>query len=138
MLRKIKRPLITGCIILVCFLLESTLFQKLALASITPNLLIVVTSSFGFMRGNREGMIVGFVSGLLIDVMFGDLVGFYALAYMLLISFFSFYTLLNIMIKNLLYSFNLFPSYWITSCQDSSSYFSNIYWLSSSCFFHCF
>lgn len=84
MLRKIKRPLITGCIILVCFLLESTLFQKLALASITPNLLIVVTSSFGFMRGNREGMIVGFVSGLLIDVMFGDLVGFYALAYMLI------------------------------------------------------
>lgn len=84
MIRKIKRPVVTGLIIIVCFLLESTLFQKLSFASITPNLLIVVTSAFGFMRGNKEGMLVGFFSGLVIDIMFGELIGFYALVYMVL------------------------------------------------------
>lgn len=79
-----KRKIITACIIIICFILESTVFPNLAFASITPNLLIVVTSSFGFMRGKREGMIVGFVSGLLVDIMFGDLVGFYTLIYTLL------------------------------------------------------
>ena len=79
-----KRKIVTVAIILICFLLECTVFQKLALGGITPNLLIVVTSSFGFMRGKKEGMAVGFLSGLLVDVMFGDLIGFYALIYMIL------------------------------------------------------
>lgn len=79
-----KRKIATILIILVCFLLECTVFQKLAFASITPNLLIVVTSSFGFMRGKKEGMAVGFFSGLLVDIFFSDLIGFYALIFMLL------------------------------------------------------
>lgn len=79
-----KRRIVTIAIILVCFLLESTVFQGLALGSVTPNLLIVVTSSFGFMRGKKEGMMVGFLSGLLVDIMFNDLIGFYALIYMVL------------------------------------------------------
>ena len=83
-MKKIKRPLVTVLIVIICFLLESTVFQSLSFASITPNLLIVVTASFGFMRGKREGMMVGFLSGLIIDVFFGDLIGFYALIYMVL------------------------------------------------------
>lgn len=83
-MRKIRRPLVTVLIVIICFLLESTVFQSLSFASITPNLLIVVTASFGFMRGKKEGMLVGFLSGLIIDVLFGDLIGFYALIYMVL------------------------------------------------------
>lgn len=79
-----KRKIVTIAIIIVCFLLESTVFQGLSLGTITPNLLIVVTSSFGFMRGKKEGMMVGFISGLLVDIMFNDLVGFYALIYMVI------------------------------------------------------
>lgn len=79
-----KRKIITVCIIIACFLLESTVFPHLAFGTITPNLMIVVTSSFGFMRGKREGMAVGFLSGLLIDIMFNDLIGFYALIYTVL------------------------------------------------------
>jgi len=59
-------------------------FQHLSLGAVTPNLMIIVTSSFGFMRGKKEGMVVGFISGLLIDVLFHDLIGFYALIYTLL------------------------------------------------------
>ena len=83
-MNKIRRPLVLGSIIIVCFLLESTVFQNLSLASITPNLLIVVTSSFGFMRGSKEGMLVGFFSGLLIDIFFSEYIGFYALIYTVL------------------------------------------------------
>lgn len=60
-----KRKIITFIIIVICFLLECTIFHRLSFASIKPNLLIIVTSSFGFMRGKKEGMAVGFVSGLL-------------------------------------------------------------------------
>ena len=79
-----KRKIITVCIIIACFILECTIFQKLSFGSITPNLMIIVTSAFGFMRGKREGMMVGFISGLLIDIMFGDLIGFYTLIYTVL------------------------------------------------------
>ena len=67
----IKRKIITLVIILVCFLLECTLFAKLSFALIKPNLLIIVTSSFGFMRGKKSGMFVGFVCGLLTDLFWG-------------------------------------------------------------------
>ena len=79
-----KRKIITVCIIIACFILECTIFQKLSFGSITPNLMIIVTSAFGFMRGKKEGMMVGFISGLLIDIMFGDLIGFYTLIYTVL------------------------------------------------------
>ena len=76
-----KRKLITLLIILVCFLLESSVFHRLSFASVKPNLLIVVTSSFGFMRGKKEGMFVGFSAGLLADLFWGNALGFNMLLY---------------------------------------------------------
>lgn len=83
-MRKLKRPIITILIIVLCFLIECTVFPHLAFASITPNLLVIVTASFGFMRGKKEGMMVGFLCGLIIDIFFGNLLGFYALFYTVL------------------------------------------------------
>jgi rod shape-determining protein MreD len=40
--------------------------------------------SFGIMRGRREGMLVGFFSGLLVDVFFNTLIGPYMLLYMVI------------------------------------------------------
>ncbi|MCR5666749.1 MAG: rod shape-determining protein MreD [Eubacterium sp.] len=77
------RRIITVIIIVIaCFLLQVTLFQSLEIASISPNLLIVVVSAFGFMRGRKEGMIIGFFCGLLIDIFYGEILGFYALIYL--------------------------------------------------------
>lgn len=78
MRRKITVFLVTA----VCYLLQSTLFQELAFASISPNLLIVVVSAFGFMRGKKEGLWIGFFTGLLLDIFTGSILGFYALLYM--------------------------------------------------------
>ena len=49
-----KRKVITACFIIVCFLLQSTVFSVLQFASIRPNLMIILTSAFGFMRGRGE------------------------------------------------------------------------------------
>jgi len=81
---KIKRVIVTILFVLICYLLQCTVFSKLALASVKPNLMIVVTAAFGFMRGTKEGMLIGFFSGLLMDIQFGNILGFYALIYLLI------------------------------------------------------
>jgi rod shape-determining protein MreD len=40
--------------------------------------------SFGLMRGRREGCLVGFFCGLLVDMFFGNVMGPYAFIYMTL------------------------------------------------------
>lgn len=77
-----KRKITIGILIFVCFILQCTLFKTLALASISPNLLIIITSSFGFMRGKKNGMAIGFICGLLVDIFYGGVFGFFTLLYM--------------------------------------------------------
>ena len=77
-----RRKVNVFIIIAICFLLQTTLFQALSFASISPNLLIIVVSSFGFMRGKKEGMYIGFACGLLLDIFGSGILGFYALLYM--------------------------------------------------------
>ena len=81
---KTRRFLITAAITVLCYLLQCTLFPYLTLASVKPNLLLIITASYGFMRGAKDGMLVGFFSGLLVDIQFGELLGFYALIYLLI------------------------------------------------------
>ena len=77
-----RRKITVAIIIIVCFLLQCTLFKEIAFASISPNLLIVVTAAFGFMRGKKEGIWIGFFCGLVLDIFSGSTLGFYALVYM--------------------------------------------------------
>jgi rod shape-determining protein MreD len=77
-----RRKIVLFLIIVICYLLQSTVFQALSFAGIVPNLLIIVISSFGFMRGRKEGMVVGFFCGLLVDIFCGFYLGVYALIYM--------------------------------------------------------
>ena len=68
--------------VFICFLLQNTVFPSLAFGGIIPNLMIVVTASYGFMRGRKTGLLVGFFSGLIMDMFSGNVLGFYALIYM--------------------------------------------------------
>lgn len=77
-----KRKVVICLMIIICFLMQSTIFQTLSIGSITPNLMVILTSSFGFMRGKKEGMTVGFFCGLLEDIFYGRLLGMHALIYM--------------------------------------------------------
>lgn len=77
-----RRKILIGVLILLCFLLQCTVFHVLAFDGIIPNLLIILTSSYGFMGGRKSGLLTGFFSGLLLDIFFGEVIGFYALIYM--------------------------------------------------------
>ena len=77
-----RRKIVLFFIIVIGFLLQSTIFQTLSFAGIAPNLLIIIVSSFGFMRGRKEGLVIGFFCGLLIDIFCGFYLGVYALIYM--------------------------------------------------------
>lgn len=77
-----RRKITVFLIILVCFLLQTTLFQSISFLTVAPNLLIIVTASFGFMRGKKEGMYIGFFCGMLIDIFYANILGGYALLFM--------------------------------------------------------
>ena len=79
---RILRKVIVTIFIIVCFVLQCSVFDSLSFAGIIPNLMIILTASFGFMRGEKEGLIIGFFCGLLSDVFFGSFLGFYALILM--------------------------------------------------------
>ena len=55
-----RRKIVLFFIITICFLLQTTVFQAITFANIAPNLLIIVVSAFGLMRGKKEGLIIGF------------------------------------------------------------------------------
>ncbi|HJC11695.1 MAG TPA: rod shape-determining protein MreD [Candidatus Blautia merdigallinarum] len=79
---RVKRKLFYILTVLICFILQTTVFQGLAIGSIVPNLLLIATISFGFMRGKTTGLWVGFFCGILKDIFYGNLLGFYALIYL--------------------------------------------------------
>lgn len=78
----LRRNFAIAFYILVCFVLQGTLFKSLSFGGISPNLLIIITSAFGFMYGRKCGLVVGFSCGLLTDIFYGDVLGFYAMIYM--------------------------------------------------------
>lgn len=77
-----KRNIILFFVILFGFVLQTTLFQALSFGGISPNILMIITVSYGFMYGRKCGMVVGFLCGLLMDIFYGSVLGFYALVYL--------------------------------------------------------
>ncbi|WP_455715871.1 rod shape-determining protein MreD [Anaerosporobacter sp.] len=77
-----KRFFMSLIVIIVCFLLQSTVFQSLAIAGVVPNLLLIVTVAAGYMHGRTNGIYVGLACGLLVDICYGDVIGLFGLMYM--------------------------------------------------------
>ena len=75
-----KRGIVTAVLVFICFILQTSVFELIKLAGIAPNILLIFISSIAVMRGQKPGMIVGFFSGLLMDIlymMFGFVDGFF-------------------------------------------------------------
>ena len=77
-----RRFIVSFLLVISCFVLQSTVFKSIAFGGIIPNLMIVLTASFGFMRGEKAGILFGFFCGLLADIFFGSVIGLYAMSYM--------------------------------------------------------
>lgn len=77
-----RRVITIFVLIIVSFLFQSVIFSYHNLIGAAPNLLLILTMSFGIMRGRREGLLVGVLSGFLYDMYFGSLIGPYMLLFM--------------------------------------------------------
>ena len=75
---KMKTLFYTLCILLIV-LLQTTILHYISIKGVMPNLVIVFIIVTAFMRGSAEGAAVGFFAGLAMDMMFGNILGFYAL-----------------------------------------------------------
>lgn len=78
----IKRRLSTILIIILSFLLWTTVFQSIKLAGISPNIMLIIVVCYAYMRGRTSGLVIGFFCGLLSDMMFGNVIGLYAFGLM--------------------------------------------------------
>ena len=78
---KIKRYLSIVIMLIIGFVMQTTIFGYLELANVRPNILLIITSVSGFMFGIRYGMLAGGVSGLLMDLMYSDLIGLSIIIY---------------------------------------------------------
>ena len=87
-MKKLRIVLLVFIIIISCFILQTSILPMILSSDITPNLMIIVTASYGFMFGDRKGMCIGLVCGLLSDIYFGPLIGFEAGVYAI-IGYFS-------------------------------------------------
>ncbi|WP_458406643.1 rod shape-determining protein MreD [Anaerotignum sp.] len=73
---------VTALIIFVNFILQTTLFPLLAIRGIFPNTALIIVTSYALLRGSKEGAIVGGFTGLLLDIFFNTMIGFYTLLYL--------------------------------------------------------
>ena len=87
-MKKLRIVLLVFIIIISCFILQTSILPMILSSDITPNLMIIVTASYGFMFGDRKGMCIGLVCGLLSERYFGPLIGFEAGVYAI-IGYFS-------------------------------------------------
>ena len=74
-----RKVLFYSFFLLVFLLLQTTLLHYAAIMGVIPNILIVFVIITGLLRGSTEGGTVGFFAGLVVDLTFGGVLGFYAL-----------------------------------------------------------
>lgn len=74
-----RRLLFYSFFIIIILLLQTTLLKYAAIYGVTPNILIVFVIVTALIRGNVEGGFTGFFAGLAVDMLFGSVLGFYAM-----------------------------------------------------------
>lgn len=72
--------LLKGAIIVVALLIQLTLINSITILGLKPDLIMVVVVVFSLLKGEKEGTISGFASGLLQDIFSTSLLGINALA----------------------------------------------------------
>lgn len=74
----------TFIVVLVSFILESTVFSKVDIFGANINLIIAMTIALSLTLGSKTGAYSGMFVGLLEDLMFSDIIGIRAISYFLI------------------------------------------------------
>lgn len=80
----VKHCVVVFLIVLLGYLLQTSIFPSLELAGVTPNFMVMITASYGLIRGSKYGMGVGFFCGLIMDCYSGTYLGLYAIIFLYL------------------------------------------------------
>ncbi|HIZ43918.1 MAG TPA: rod shape-determining protein MreD [Firmicutes bacterium] len=83
-MRRSKRIIVMAVIILAGFLLQYGVFANCPLIDTVPNILLIITVSFGFMKGKIQGMVIGLFCGFIMDIGSMDSIGYYMIIYILI------------------------------------------------------
>lgn len=68
----------------LCFIIQTSIFPILPLLSSSPNLLLIITFTYGLLYGEYVGLITGAICGLLYDMYYDGTFGVYILIYTLI------------------------------------------------------
>jgi len=77
------RVIVIGIIIIVSVLLETTVIEHISIFGIAPQLTLPIIVAYSMLRGENAGTLVGFISGLLKDILLGQAIGLFAMLGML-------------------------------------------------------
>ena len=66
----IRKKVAAFLFIVLALLLQTAVFKEIELADAVPNLLLVVTISYGYLRGRTSGIWIGLICGLMLDMMY--------------------------------------------------------------------
>lgn len=78
------RIAITAGIVVLNFILQTTLFPYFKIQGVFPNTALIIVTSYSLLRGSKEGALAGAGAGFLMDVFFHTYIGFYTVLYLLL------------------------------------------------------
>lgn len=76
------RLIVTLIELIVCFVLQTSLFSFLRISGVVPNCLLILVITVAYTRGQISAMVTGFFAGMLLDLCFSQTVGFCAILYM--------------------------------------------------------
>ena len=71
-------------IIFFAFFIQTSIFPLLPFFSTSPNLLLIITFSYGLIYGETIGLITGFFCGLVCDMYYNGVFGSFLLIYSLI------------------------------------------------------
>lgn len=78
------RLIVTLIELILCFLLQTSLFSFMRISGVVPNCLLILVITVAYTRGQISAMVTGFFAGILLDLCFADTVGFCAILYMVI------------------------------------------------------
>ncbi len=61
--------------VIIGFILQTTIFRSLQIADVSPNILVILTAIAATMYGQYNGMFVGVIGGLFLDLMYSSVIG---------------------------------------------------------------
>lgn len=79
-MRRFRNICIIAALVIGCFVLETAVFPAISSGGAVPDLLVALTCSLALLFGDRYGICIGFLSGLLSDIFFGRYLGLNALS----------------------------------------------------------